>query len=83
MLPKWLLLTENDGDLPWLKLAEGVKAGKTPCELAYGKGLWQYFKEHPEREHVFSQAMVSAWHHLPDWRAFSECASQSQALACR
>ncbi|KAK9842173.1 hypothetical protein WJX84_009092 [Apatococcus fuscideae] len=48
----------NDSDLPWMKLAEGVKLGKLPFELAWGKDVWQYLKEHPEREHIFSQAMA-------------------------
>ena len=64
MLAGFCSLAGNDSDLPWLKLAEGIKAGKTPCELAHGKDIWQYFKAHPDREHIFSQAMVSAWQAL-------------------
>ncbi|KAK9822555.1 hypothetical protein WJX74_004228 [Apatococcus lobatus] len=48
-----------DGDLAWAKLAEGVKTDKLPFELANGMGIWQYFKENPEREQVFSKAMAT------------------------
>lgn len=57
------MLAGGDDDLPWMKLAEGVKVGKTPFELAWGTGIWQYFKDRPDREHIFAQAMVSS----PAW----------------
>lgn len=54
------MLAGGDDDLPWMKLAEGVKSGKTPVELAWGTGIWQNFKDRPERDHIFAQAMVSS-----------------------
>lgn len=56
----YMLLVAADGDPAWSKLTDGVKAGEMPFELAHGTGPWQYFKEKPEREHIFSQAMVSS-----------------------
>ena len=44
---------------PFGYLAEGLRQDRLPFEIAYNKGVWQYFNERPELEHEFSMAMAS------------------------
>ena len=55
-----MLAVAADCDPAWVRLADGVKKGQTPIELALGQSAWEYFETDPEKEHVFSQAMVSS-----------------------
>lgn len=56
----------NDFDPAWTQLIDGVKTGQEPFKLHYGTDIWQYYKERPENEKMFSQAMVRSpftWQH--------------------
>ena len=49
----------DDSYVPWGELLHGVRTGQVPFKKAHGMDIWQWLKDRPANEDVFSKAMIS------------------------
>ena len=52
----------EQGQAAWLKLLWGIKTGQPMFEAAFGKPMFEYLRDNPKEEALFSQAMSQLDH---------------------
>lgn len=57
---RWMILSEfaEERFPAWMKLTQSMRTGEIAFDHLYGKSIWQFYAEHPDRGELFAKWMT-------------------------